>query len=133
MTHSCRIGTAVLLAILFFGACTGPTPSPPSSSSDAGTRVYHVQLQLTEDKARAEAILSRGLRWWKNQPASTRPPLAGGAQASDAAVSIKWRAPFYRVRIGPFATEQQAETVLEEAHSAFPDAFVAPDRIEASS
>jgi hypothetical protein len=56
-----------------------------------------------------------------------------GAQASDVAVSIKWRAPFYRVRIGPFATEQQAETVLEEAHSTFPDAFVAPDRVEASS
>ena len=132
VTHSRRIGTAVLLGVFFFGACAGPPSSPPSSSPEAGTRVYHVQLQLTEDKARAEAILSRGLRWWKNQPASTRPPLVRGTQASDA-VSIKWRAPFYRVRIGPFATEQQAETVLEEAHPAFPDAFVAPDRVEASS
>jgi hypothetical protein len=95
--------------------------------------VYHVQLQLTEDKDQAEAILSQGLRWWNQQPASSRPSLVEDARSSDTAVSIKWQAPFYRVRIGPFATEQQAETVLKEARATFPDAFVAPERADAPS
>ncbi|PSQ78623.1 MAG: SPOR domain-containing protein, partial [Bacteroidetes bacterium QH_6_63_17] len=49
--------------------------------------------------------------------------------ASASAVTINWKPPFYRVRLGPFATRQQAEAVLQAARSVFPDAFVAPKRI----
>ena len=128
-----RIVPALLLGVVLFGACSGPAPPPDPSPPDVGSHVYHVQLKLTEDKDRAEAILSRGLRWWNRQSASSRPPLVEEGASSSTAVSIKWKTPFYRVRIGPFATEQQAETVLEEARSAFPDAFVAPDRVDAPS
>lgn len=130
MTHPFRIVTTTLLAAAFLGGCTGASPSADRSTPDAETRVYHVQLQLTEDKDHAEAILSRGLRWWTNQPSSSRPPIAPDTPSSDTAVSIEWKAPFYRVRVGPFATEQQAQLVLEKARSAFPDAFIAPDRIQ---
>ena len=133
MTHPLRIVTAILLGAVFLGGCSGPAPSADSSGTEPGSRRYYVQLQLTEDKDRAEAILSQGLRWWNQQPASSRPSLVEDARSSDTAVSIKWQAPFYRVRIGPFATEQQAETVLEEAQSTFPDAFVAPERVDAPS
>lgn len=116
-------------------ACTGPasTRSPGSTTPEAGTRIYHVQLQLTDEKERAVEILGRGERWWEKQPASVRPPLVEGTQSSDTPVHIEWKAPFYRVRLGPFATEQQAERVLDAARSAFPDAFVAPDRIDPPS
>ena len=133
MTHPLRVVTAILLGAVFLGGCSGPAPSADSSGTEPGSREYYVQLQLTEDKDRAEAILSQGLRWWNQQPASSRPSLIEDARSSDTAVSIKWQAPFYRVRIGPFATEQQAETVLKEARSTFPDAFVAPERADAPS
>ena len=133
MTHPLRIVTAILLGAVFLGGCSGPAPSADSSGTEPGSRRYYVQLQLTEDKDRAEAILSQGLRWWNQQPASSRPSLVEDARSSDTAVSIKWQAPFYRVRIGPFATEQQAETVLKEARATFPDAFVAPERADAPS
>ena len=123
----------MLLGAVFLGGCSGPAPSADSSGTEPGSRRYYVQLQLTEDKDRAEAILSQGLRWWNQQPASSRPSLVENARSSDTAVSIKWQAPFYRVRIGPFATEQQAETVLKEARPTFPDAFVAPERADAPS
>ena len=123
----------MLLGAVFLGGCSGPAPSADSSGTEPGSRGYYVQLQLTEDKDRAEAILSQGLRWWNQQPASSRPSLVEDARSSDTAVSIKWQAPFYRVRIGPFATEQQAETVLKEARPTFPDAFVAPERANAPS
>lgn len=123
----------MLLGAAVLGACSGPAPSPDPSTPTVGSRVYHVQLQLTEDKDQAEEILNRGLRWWKRQPTSSRPPLLQEVSSSNRAVSIKWKTPFYRVRIGPFATEEQAQTVLEEARSAFPDAFVAPEQVDAPS
>jgi len=132
VTLPLRIATGVLLGTALF-ACSGPSPSssPVDSKSEGPPdRVYHVQLQLTEDKDQAEVILSRGLQWWNRQPSSSRPPLVQEASSSDAAVSIKWKAPLYRVRIGPFATEQQAQTVLEQAHSVFPEAFLAPGRVD---
>ena len=131
--HPLRIVAALLLGAAFLGGCSGAAPPTDSSGAEPRSRVYHVQLRLTEDKDQAEAILSQGLRWWNQQPASSRPSLVEDARSSDTAVSIKWQAPFYRVRIGPFATEQQAETVLEEAQSTFPDAFVAPERVDAPS
>lgn len=125
-----HIVTGLLLGATLW-ACSGPAPSPDTTESESRTQVYYVQLQLTEDKDRAETILSRGLRWWKKQPASSRPPLVQEPRSSDVPVTIKWKTPFYRVRLGPFAKEQQAERVLDTALSAFPDAFVAPDQIEA--
>lgn len=124
-----------MLGTLFLGACSGPAPSSDTGKSEPKTeesrsRVYHVQLQLTEKKDQAEAIMSRGLQWWENQPTASRPPLAQDAPSSGRAVSITWKAPLYRVRIGPFATEQQAQSVLEAARPTFPDAFVAPERVQ---
>lgn len=125
----------LLFAVVLLVACTGPTPDRTSGSSSPapGTRLYHVQLQITEDKDQAVEILGRGQRWWTAQPPADRPSLVEGTAASAKAVSITWKAPYYRVRLGPFATEAQAEAVLEAARSASPDAFVVPDRVEAPS
>ncbi len=132
-----RLPSLVLGFLLSGGlliACTGPTSTRSSGSTtpEAGTRIYHVQLQLTNEKDQAVEILGRGQRWWKEQPASARPPLVQDTQWSSTAVHIEWKAPFYRVRLGPFASEQQAERVLDAARSAFPDAFVAPDQVDPS-
>jgi hypothetical protein len=91
--------------------------------------MYHVHLRLTEKKDRAVSVLGEALRWWNEMPAAQRPPLAEGAGASGRPVTIEWKPPFYRVRLGPFATKQRAETAAQTAvASAFPDAFVAPGR-----
>lgn len=131
MPRSHRIGLELFLGALLLGACSAPGPASDPTNPESGTRVYHVQLQLTEDKDRAVQTLNQALRWWEQQPASERPPLVRGVQSSETPATIKWKAPLYRVRLGPFASEQQAETVLEAARSAFPEAFVAPDRLEA--
>lgn len=91
--------------------------------------MYHVQLQLTDDKDRAAAVLGRAQQWWQKQPPSEHPSLMDDAPSSDPPVTMVWKAPFYRVRLGPFATEEQAETVLEAARPTFSEAFVAPARI----
>ncbi len=116
------------------GACSGPAPEStgPSSEARSDARHYHVQLRLTEEKARATETLGRATRWWREQSPADRPPLVQKARSSETPVTIAWKAPFYRVRLGPFATEPQAEAVLDAARSAFPDAFVAPSRPDAA-
>ena len=123
-----RIVTGILLGAMSLGACSAPSP-PSSEKPSPPAQVYHVQLQLTEDKDQAVATLGRAQRWWKEQPASTRPPLVEETKSSNTPVTIKWKAPFYRVRLGPFANKKQAERVLTDVQSAFPDAFVAPSQV----
>lgn len=115
-----------------FLACSGPGPSQPGDRTGAKAegRVYHVQLQLTDDKQQAAAVLGRAQRWWQEQPPSKHPSLVEDVPSSDPPVTMVWKAPFYRVRLGPFATEEQAETVLDAARQTFSEAFVAPERIE---
>lgn len=124
----------VWIAGAFLFACSGPAPesSSPSPEVEPGARIYHVQIGLTEDKNQANELLVRAERWWSTQPSSDRPPRAEGLQSSDPPVTITWKAPFYRVRLGPFATEKQAEAVLKVARSSFPDAFVAPGRAQSA-
>lgn len=114
----------VLLAI----SCTGPSPDATESDvEDERSRVYHVQLDMTEEKAEANQTLGRALEWWDEQSSSEVPrPLA---PSEDSVVNIAWQAPLYRVRLGPFASRAQADSVLHAAQSAFPDAFVRPERV----
>lgn len=110
-------------------SCSGPQPDRRAPSQEPGGQVFHVQVLLTEDKQKAEQALSKALSWWKNRPSGERPSLAEVPEASRSPVDIKWKAPLYRVRIGPFASRQEAEAVLAEARSPFPDAFVAPEQV----
>ena len=126
-----RSALGLVLGGALLAACTGPAPDRGPDASPPGARLYHVQLQLTDDKERAVEIQTRAQKWWKAQSPAERPPLVEGTKASARAVSIKWKVPYYRVRLGPFATEAQADSVLDAAQSAFPDAFVVPDRRDA--
>jgi len=130
----CALGV-VCLAGGLLGACSGPAPSSkaPTPNAESEDRIYHVQLRLTDDKDRAVQAQGRAQQWWAQQPAADRPPLLDDTPSSDPPVTITWKAPFYRVRLGPFATEAQADSVLAAAQSAFPDAFVAPDRAAPSA
>jgi len=121
--------------VAFLQACSGPFSSsePPTPTADPGDRIYHVQLRLTEEKAQAVHTQGRAQQWWAQQSAADHPSLLGDAPSSDPPVTISWKAPFYRVRLGPFATRPQADSVLAAAQPTFPDAFVAPDRVPPSS
>lgn len=132
LIHTFRGATVGLLVGGLLLACSGPAPNKPGTASGpvVEARVYHVQLQFTDDKTNAAALLGRAQRWWREQPPSEHPSRVEGLRTSDQPVTIVWKAPFYRVRLGPFATETQAQTVLDAARPTFPDAFVAPERIE---
>jgi len=122
-------GLGLLAGLLLLGlSCSGPSPEAPASSEAATdrSRAYHVQLDMTKEKEAANRILGQALQWWDaHEGAWSAPPLT----PPDASpVTVAWRAPLYRIRLGPFATRAQADSVLAAAQSAFPGAFVRPAR-----
>jgi cell division septation protein DedD len=128
MPFRVSLGKGVLVGLVLLGlSCSGPSPdeSPPETRPDR-SRGYHVQLDMTKKKENANQILGRALQWWKthSEGVDVRPSTA----SSSSPVTVVWRAPLYRVRIGPFSTKAEADSVLHAAQSAFPGAFVRPAR-----
>jgi len=119
------IGLGMLVAALLLGlSCSGPAPS--TSKKEETSRPYHVQLDRIEDKDTANRILGEALTWWKANASAVEPrPMTG---STGSPVTVVWRAPLYRIRIGPFASRAEADSVLRLAQPSFPDAFVHPAR-----
>lgn len=119
----------MLVGTLLLGlSCSGPSPD---SARETESRRYLVQLDRADDKDVANRTLGEALQWWKTHADAVEPsPLAG---PSDSPVTMIWRAPLYRVRVGPFASQAAADSVLQLARPAFPNAFVHPERQAGSS
>jgi hypothetical protein len=121
------VGSFLVLAL----SCSGPSTEGRRASETERTpdRVYHVQLDMMKDKSTANHTLTEALEWWKGHKATLQPePLSSSTSPGEAPAQISWKAPRYRVRLGPFASRAQAQTVLDAVRPSFPEAFVAPDR-----
>ncbi|WP_028566754.1 SPOR domain-containing protein [Salisaeta longa] len=128
-----RVFVAGGLALLLAG-CATPRNTAPSAGAPAPPaerpgrpveRVYLVQLDQVDAKARADSVVAATFAWWR----TLRPRPEALASYDDPPVRIVWKPPFYRVRLGPFITEQRARAALQTAQSAFPNAFVVPHRV----
>lgn len=119
------VGPGLLIGGVLLGlSCSGPAPDvTPTAETDA--RVYHVQLDETQQKAEADRMVGRVLEWWEKQAATVGPR---PVETASSPVSVAWRAPLYRVRLGPFASRAGADSVLAAAQRTFPGAFVRPER-----
>jgi len=121
MVHRLAVRVAALLAVGLV-SCAGPR----SGTVDGDARMYLVQLDMTDEKETAEKRLSTALQWWNSSTAHGLPePVSEGGESP---FSIEWRAPLYRIRLGPYPRRQQAERVVSAAQESFPEAFVVPDR-----
>jgi len=81
-----------------------------------------------KDKAKANRALTEALDWWNRHAMSLQPDPLPSASSGEAPAQISWKAPRYRVRLGPFASQAEAQTVLDAVRPSFPEAFVAPER-----
>jgi len=132
MRSRATVGLGALIGALVLAvSCSGPSPDAAEETGAADrSRRYHVRLDMTEQKEAANRTLGRALEWWNahSEAVSARPLGA----ADDSPVAVVWRAPLYRIQIGPFPSRAQADSVLEIARSTFPDAFVSPARTGAA-
>lgn len=125
----------VALLCLLFAACSGPRAEAPGGESPREeerapvTRTvqgFRIQIFTSPDRAEANDVLSEALAWYRSLPRSQRPAYLGGDELS---ADVKWRQPYYRVRVGDFATRGEADAALNRVRSRFPEAFIVPETV----
>lgn len=72
---------------------------------------YRIQILTTEDKTAANQRAAEAEAQW-GQP-----------------VEIAWKAPYYRVRVGAFASRSAAQSTFEAVKEKYADALLVPDTV----
>ena len=118
-------------ALVLVASCIPETqvgdPTGGGPEADRPSRVYHVQIGTVESKTTADQRVARALSWFESTPDDTLPDVL--AFRSKLSVNVRWKPPFYRVRVGPFRSRADADAVLQACREVFPDAFIAPERV----
>lgn len=104
-------------------------PAPEDPAEERGPRTvqgFRIQVLTTAAKDEADAQAAEAEAWWQDLSADKRAALQA---AGSLPVEVAWKAPYYRVQIGAFASREQAQQALQTAAARFPDAFLVPSRV----
>lgn len=98
-----------------------PRPDPPEPQP---TQVegFRVQVFSSTDRQAAERVRSEALAWWR-----TAQNQAGAPSSLEAVVA--YVQPYYRVRLGAYELDGEADQALAFVRQRFSDAFVVPDLV----
>ena len=112
----------LLACALTLAACRTPRSAAVPDDAPADTPTFLVQVAGLEDRDAAQEVALDVEAWWnaKGAALSERP--------GEIEVAVVWRAPLYRVRLGPFATQAAAGTARTRLRADYPDAFLVPAR-----
>lgn len=96
-----------------------------SGRSGAGefvqTQGFRIQVFSSLEREEAEEQRERVSTWWRENV---------GEMSSEASpVVVRFRQPYYRVRVGNFTSRAEAEQLLGRLNDAFDTAFVVPDEV----
>lgn len=115
----------VLLAIGLAGCqSTAPTTNSAGDATveeEMPARAFFVQVGMADTRAAAESTWQAVAAWWN---ALDTPP-APLRRYEDPPARVVWKAPMYRVRVGPLASRSEAEVVQAALRDRFSDAFIA--------
>jgi cell division septation protein DedD len=115
-------GLALIAALLLLPACsaleraTGEENEPPPEEGDEPreprtVQGFRIQILTTGDKSAADQRAAEAESTW------------------GLPVEVAWKAPYYRVRVGAFASRDAAQGDLETVQQQYPDAFLVPDTV----
>ena len=81
---------------------------------------YRVQILSSNNRTSAESARDAAAAWWAR---------ARGRSGAPAGLDpiVAYLQPYYRVRLGAFASEDEAEAALAFVRTEYPDAFLVPD------
>lgn len=98
-----------------------------SGRSGAGEMIqmqgYRVQVFSSMERGQAEEQRQKLVQWWQDN-------VQQDVEASEVPVVIRYKQPYYRVRIGNFTSRSAAEQFLGRIESAYSGAFVVPDQVQ---
>jgi cell division protein FtsN len=86
---------------------------------------YRVQVYSAQDKQSAEEFRERVRVWWnESRDDAPEEPFAGRLP-----IVVEYGQPYYRVRVGAYASREEASEALAFIQQEFADAFVARSRV----
>lgn len=113
----------VLVAGVVLAGCqtTAPVPEERPAAEDAmPARAFFVQTGMAYHQSDAERMRREVVAWWD----ALRTPPAPLQRYRSAPVRVVWQSPYYRVRIGPVATREEASTVRAVVQDRFDTASI---------
>ena len=84
---------------------------------------YRIQVFSTLEQGQAEDRRQKLAAWWQQQFQE------GEGAPSESPVVIRYKQPYYRVRLGNFTSRSAAERVLSSVKEAYDSAFIVPDEV----
>ena len=101
------------------GDAGAPTPQEPQEQQVEG---YRVQIFSSASRDAAESVRTEAVAWWERAQSSAGAP-------REMQVLVAYLQPYYRVRMGAFATREEAEGALALVRQQYPEAFLVPDLV----
>ena len=99
-----------------------PAPPAPVAPQPRQVEGYRVQIFSSASQESAERIRTSALAWWETAQRSSSSP-------AEMAVVVTYLQPYYRVRMGGFATREEADQALAFVRQQYPEAFLVPDLV----
>jgi hypothetical protein len=103
----------------------GRVEVPPRGSSAPTSRVvdgFRIQVFTSEDRTSAERVRAEAEAWSREQ----------GGPSGRLRGEVAYLQPYYRVRLGAFASRSEAEEALAGVRARYPEAFLVPDLVTVS-
>ena len=100
----------------------GRVEVPPRGPAAPTTRVvdgFRIQVFTSEDRSSAERVRAEAEGWASGQAGA-------GARLRG---EVAYLQPYYRVRLGAFASRNEAEEALAVVRTRYPEAFLVPDLV----
>lgn len=97
-----------------------------AGSGDARTvQGFRIQVASSVEKDEAVAAEEQLKQWWRAEGQSA----ARGLFPAELPTYVVYRQPYYRVRVGNFASRGDAERALGVIEAQFPGSFIVPDTV----
>ena len=100
----------------------GTVAAPTNEGQPREVDGFRIHIGRSEDRQSAERLRDAAAAWWRD--ARGRP----GAPR-DLEVVVAFVQPFYRVRVGAFEFQEEADAALEFVRGQYSNAFIVPDRV----
>lgn len=90
---------------------------------------FRIQILSTLNKQEADQVVEDALAWWRDFVEDDSLHELYPQIESEPPVYQDFRAPYYRVRIGNFISQDDAKRFLEVVERSYASAFIAPDMV----
>ena len=90
---------------------------------------FRISIFSTLEPQEADQATAQAIAWWQELEREGELADIYTTQEWEPPVYQDYRAPYYRVRIGNFATRADAQRMLDLVEDRYPNAFIVPDQV----